>query len=83
MTGDDRTVENYLLDLGMLLKRDALEARTKANALKGTDDYDFDAGRAFAYYEVISLMQQQAQAFQLPLEALSLADIDADRDLMP
>ena len=76
------TAVNYLLDLGMLLKKDALEARAKAVASKGTDAYEFDSGRAFAYYEVISIMQQQAAAFGVPLEALSLADVDADRDLM-
>jgi len=42
----------------------------------------FNLGRAFAYYEVVSLMQQQAAVFELPLMALSLADIDADRDLL-
>lgn len=84
MSGDwtPETAANYLLDLGSLLKKDALEARAKAQASRGTGDNDYDSGRAFAYYEVISLMQQQAAAFQLPLEALSLADIDADRDLL-
>jgi hypothetical protein len=83
---EDPTAEmavNYLLDLGMLLKKDALEARAKAAASKGTDAYEFDSGRALAYYEVISLMQQQAAGFGLPLEALSLADVDVDRDLIP
>jgi hypothetical protein len=75
------TAANYLLDLGMLLKKEALDARARARLSKGSEG-DFDAGRAFAYYEVISLMQQQAHAFLLPLEALSLADIDADRDLL-
>jgi len=76
------TAAYYLLDLGMLLKKEALEAREMARASKDTDDSGFNDGRAFAYYEVISLMQRQAASFQLPLEALSLADIDADRDLM-
>jgi hypothetical protein len=76
------TAVNYLLDLGMLLKKDALNARDKARASKGTNAYEFESGRAFAYYEVISVMQQQAAAFGLPLETLSLADVDADRDLL-
>jgi hypothetical protein len=44
--------------------------------------YDFKSGRAFAYYEVISLMIQQADAFQLPREAMRLDDIDPERDLL-
>ncbi len=35
-----------------------------------------------AYYEVLSLMQQQAEAFQLPLEALALEGLDPERDLI-
>jgi hypothetical protein len=75
--------ENYLIDLGMLLKSHALEARSEARAAVNTPDYDFKSGRAFAYYEVISLMIQQADAFQLPREAMRLDDIDPERDLLP
>ena len=35
-----------------------------------------------ALYEVISLFQQQAEAFQIPLEEINLSDIDADEDLL-
>ena len=76
------TSRHYLLDLGMLLKKAALAARVQAETSRGTGGFDFDSGRAFAYYEVISLMQQQASAFGLPLNEVSLADIDAEQDLL-
>jgi len=76
------TTANYLLDLGTLLKEAARKAKTEARAAAGTDGHGFALGRASAYHEVISLMQQQAAAFQLPLRVLSLADIDPDRDLL-
>ncbi|WP_214467820.1 hypothetical protein [Microbacterium flavescens] len=42
----------------------------------------FEAGRLFAYVEVISLMQQQAVAFGIDLTELGLDDIDPERDLL-
>jgi hypothetical protein len=35
-----------------------------------------------AYVEVLSLMQQQAVAFNLPLSDLALDDFDPERDLV-
>ena len=35
-----------------------------------------------AYYEVLSLMQQQAEAFDLPLNDLGLSGLDPDRELI-
>jgi hypothetical protein len=35
-----------------------------------------------AFYEVLSLMQSQADAFAMPLESLSLEGIDPDKDLL-
>jgi hypothetical protein len=76
------TAEDYLRDSGALLKERAKAAYAEATAAKGTAESALTVGRSMAYYEVISLMQQQAVAFQLPFEALSLADIDPDRDLL-
>jgi hypothetical protein len=35
-----------------------------------------------AYYEVLSLMQLQAAAFDIPLEQLSLHGLDPERNLL-
>jgi hypothetical protein len=72
---------NYLRDLGHLLKEDALEAKRVKEEASG-EDAVFAQGRSLAYYEVISLMQQQAWAFGISLEDLGLADINPDKDLI-
>ena len=77
---NEKTAGHYLLDLGTLLKEQAAAARRNSKTDGPTDS--FALGRLTAYHEVISLMQQQALAFGLPLESLSLHDIDPDRDLV-
>ncbi len=41
----------------------------------------FQAGRALAYTEVLSLMQSQADSFQIPREVLALDGFDPVSDL--
>lgn len=72
----------YLYDLGFLLKEEALEAKRARDEARGTSHYDFAAGELIALYGVISLMQQLAEGFDIPLEELRLEDIDPDRDLL-
>jgi hypothetical protein len=74
--------ENYLFDLGLLLKERALEARRQRDELpEESPDRTFQSGRVIAFNEVISIMQQQAEGFDIPLSDLRLEDIDPDRDL--
>jgi len=80
---DNLRYKYYLRDLGNLLKERALEAKQiSEKEERGTEGYHLESGRLMAYYEVISLMQQQAQGFQIPLEELDLHDIEPDRDLV-
>jgi hypothetical protein len=72
---------NYLLDLGRFIREAGESARTAVTSATDTDR-QFQEGRQMAYYEVLSLMQQQAVAFDLPLQKLSLGGFDADRDLL-
>jgi hypothetical protein len=74
--------ENFLLDLGLLLRREALDAKSRMLSSRGSSDGDFDSGRLTAYYEVLSLMKQQAVAFGLSEEAISLAGFDPDSNLL-
>jgi hypothetical protein len=76
------TAAHYLRDLALLLKEQALAARREAKSAEGTTEHGFALGRSHAYYEVLSLMRDQALAFALPLDAVSLADIEPDRDLV-
>ena len=65
------TVENYLADLGkevLALAQDAPPEREDG----------FQKGRQMAFYEVLSLMRQQASAFGLDDEALGLKDVNLD-----
>ena len=74
--------DNYLLDLGALLRERAFAAKEQCRAFQTTDQRAFESGRYMAYYEVISLMLSQAQALQLPADKLALQGVDADRDLL-
>lgn len=78
----ERVADNYLLDLGQLLKEHALAAKQQETGARGTEDHQFQLGRLTAYYEIVSLMQLQAAAFDLPLEALGWSGFDPDRDLL-
>ena len=80
MNPSDRTVfENYLLDLGVIFREIALEAKEAAKSDSATD---FEVGYMAGFHRVVSLMQQQAEAFQIPLASIGLEGIDADRDLV-
>lgn len=74
--------ENYLRDFGSLLKGLALATRRARDAARGTPDESYETGRLMALHEVVSLMQQQATAFGIPLDAVSLNDINPERDLV-
>jgi hypothetical protein len=70
--------DHYLRDLGYLIKEAALSAKAEAAA----DPGDYTRGQLMAFYEVVSLMQSQAVAFEMPFEQLSLEGFDPDRDLL-
>lgn len=75
------TYRHYVVDLARLLKDQAREAKHDSNSSVDSDQ-SFAAGRLMAYHEVISLMQQQAEAFGLNLSSLGLHDIDPETDLL-
>lgn len=71
----------YLLEFGDWIKIYALEeVKDRRMTFSSTSRAYYD-GLASAYHDVISLMQQQAEAFDIPLRELKLHDIDPDRDL--
>ena len=77
-TEKNKILAGYLIDLIALLKESAIEAKKREYREKDS----YSSGYSFAYYEMISLMQQQAEAFQINLDDLKLDDIDADKDLL-
>jgi hypothetical protein len=79
---DKSQYENYLLDLGVLLKEKALEAKEAKDTLSDHEARDYELGRLMAYHEVISLMQQQAIGFGISLDQIGLEDFDPERKLL-
>lgn len=76
MTSD--AYKNYVRDVVYLLRETAAEAQRKSKTTERSSE--FDAGRAQAYIEVLSLMQNQAEAFQLSRDELLLAGFDPEVD---
>ena len=67
--------QNYLLDLGTLAKEYAREAIKDSSGGEGNDSSDFKKGYVMGFHRLITLMQQQAETFDIPLEDIGLADI--------
>lgn len=72
----------YLRDLGFTIREKALEAKRTNDAVPENTDGGFSLGRLMAFHEVVSLMQQQADAFSISLAEIGLADIDPEKDLL-
>lgn len=78
----DEQLQNYLFDLGGLVKeyaRVAVQARQQQQDQAAQEFYD---GYVLGFHRIISLMQQQAQAFGIDLKDLQLDGIEPDRDLV-
>lgn len=71
---------DYLLDLGLILRESADQARQRALAAHGTPEEAYEEGRAMAYHEVATLILKRAAAFGLPTEALRREGFDPDRE---
>lgn len=70
----------YLHDYGQHLIELAQAARSRTSE-DGVSQ--FDVGRAAGLYEAVSLLAQQANAFELSMRFVGLPDgFDADRDLL-
>lgn len=83
------TYAGYLRDLGYRLRERAEEAtreersiRAKRRVEERTVSDAFVEGRSQAFYEVISMMRNQAVAFEIPLVDLALEGLDPERDLL-
>ena len=79
---DDEQFQNYLFDLGGLVKeyaRAAVQERQQQQDQAAREFYD---GYVLGFHRIISLMQQQAQAFGIAFKDLQLDGIEPDRDLV-
>jgi len=82
MKKNSNVFENYLFDLGMILKEMALDAKKTKNEAVATDNHDYELGYLMAFHEIISLMLDQANLFEISPEQIGLSDIDPDGDLL-
>ena len=64
------------------VSRELLERAKNAKADAAQSRADYDRGRQFAFYEVISLLTQQADAFGLDRASIGLEGVNADQDLL-
>ena len=71
--------KNYLRDLGLLIREQALDAHK--GACSSPDD-GFKLGRRMSYYAITSLMLHQAEAFGISPNDIGLAGLDPDKDLL-
>ena len=69
------TERNYLFDLGQEL---VLLAKRIESESQAPED-QFQRGRRFAIYEVLSLMKQQAETFGLAATQIGLEEFDIER----
>ena len=66
----------YLLDLGVITKEYAHEAIRERIYAKNTEAEDYKTGYMMGFHRFVTLMQQQAEAFGIPLKEIGLDDID-------
>lgn len=64
------------------VSRELLEKSEEAKAAATLSGSDYDKGRHFALYEVISLLTQQADAFGIDRATIGLGAVDPERDLL-
>jgi len=72
--------KQYLSDLGFLLKEYSSEAKKNYIKEKSGQNGAFHEGYLMGFHRVITLMQQQASVFSIPLSEIQLDDIDPDKD---
>jgi hypothetical protein len=77
---EDAKYRLYLQDFGRLVKEYALSVKSRSTGSPTNEE--FKRGLLSAYYRVITLMQQQAEGFGIPLAEMGLDDIDPDKDLL-
>jgi len=82
MTDTARYLRDVLPEL-LDRARDARARFDQQRAQNGENAAQFKAGRAFAWYEVVSHMVQQIDAFGIARESVGLSrDLDVERELL-
>ena len=76
-------LESFLNDLLSLFIERAIDANNRRKGAGiGAENEDYEAGRAQAYYEVVSTTINMALAFSITADSLPLLRFDADKELL-
>jgi len=77
------TYQGYLQAIAETLRERAAQAKMEVEQLRGitgkAPSLAFQRGILLGYYEVLSTMVSQAEAFDIPLETIGLADFQPDK----
>jgi hypothetical protein len=75
--------KNYLHDLGYILRENAIKAKEDIRAAKDPEDQALRQGFRMAYYDVVTIMQQQQIGFDEVSDSdLAFEGFDPDRDVL-
>ena len=74
--------KNYLYDLGTLIKEKAKENKHDKEILSDKDDINYKLGCLMTFYEIIDIMKQQAEAFNIEPKDIGLDDINPELELL-
>ncbi len=69
---DSEHYKSYCICLGEALRECVIEAQEKRKRSQETDEKEFDAGYLCAFHRIITLMQQQAEVFDIPFDELGI-----------
>jgi hypothetical protein len=75
---DSESIRHMITDVS----RELLDKARHAKDTASKSGSDYDKGRHFALYEVVSLLAHQADAFGVDRAAIGLAGIDPERDIL-
>jgi hypothetical protein len=79
---DDVQWQNYLIDLGRLVKEYALAAVEEREKYRNESTQEFYDGYVLGFHRIVSLMQQQSLDYNIDLKEIQLDSIEPDRDLV-
>ena len=82
MTASPAVYEHYFVDLAQYVKDLADAAKRARDAAADPSVRQFADGRLLGLHEVVSLMKEQAIAFNIPVAGTALAEVDPERDLV-
>lgn len=77
----DEKYKNYLYDLGKILRNMGIDAVEEHEKAKGTNQESYKLGYLMGFHRVLTLMQQQAEYFEIEQKEIAMQDFDADIDL--